>query len=116
MEIDGFAGVTRKTSTRWRRYKKSINFGTIQRSDDHCRAYVRFYQALKDYYKRTNSQVPYVTLNVRTHVIIHGGAPYAYRSKINIPKGYDISEMTAKHELAHTVRHTLVSKIRPTFS
>ena len=109
MEIDGFAGVTRKKSTRWRRYKRYINFGTIQRSDDHCRAYVRFYQALKNYYERTKSRVPYKTLHVRTHVIIHGGTPYAFRSKVNIPKRYRLSKRTAMHELAHTVRHTLVS-------
>ena len=109
MEIDSSVGVTRKTKTHWRRYMTYINFGTIQRSDDHCRAYVRFYDALKDYYRRTNNKVPYKTLNVRTHVILHGGTPYAFCSKIHIPKGYHISEKTAKHELAHTVRHTLVS-------
>ena len=50
MEIDGFAGVTRKYSTPKKKYSPILNFGNIQISDDHCRAYVQFYQALGDYY------------------------------------------------------------------
>lgn len=107
MEIDGFAGVTRKYSTPKKKYAPSVNFGNIQISDDHCRAYVQFYKALKDYYIRTGSKVPYQTLHVRTHVLIHGGTPYAIRSRVNLPRGYTITFSTAKHELGHTVRHTL---------
>ena len=112
MEVDGFAGITRKYRTPKKKYAPSLSFGNIQVSDDHCRAYVQFYYALRDFYRRTGSKVPYKTLHVHTHVLIHGGTPYAIRSKVNLPKGYPITRSTARHELGHTVRHTLVS-IRP---
>ena len=111
MEVDGFAGVIRKYSTPKRKYSPNLNFGNIQISDDHCRAYVQFYQALRDYYMRTGSKVPYSTLNIHTHAI---GSPHAIRSRVNLPKGYQLSLMAAKHELAHTVRHTLVSTVKHT--
>ena len=109
MEVDGLLGVTRKYKTSTRSYAQIINFGNLVISDDHCRAYVRFRDALQDYYIRTGSPVPYSTLNVRTHVILHGGTPYALRSVIQLPRGYDVTPQTAQHELGHTIRHTLVS-------
>ena len=109
LEVEGFAGITRKYSTSKRRYASRINFGNIVISDEHCRAYVHFYNGLRDYYLRTRSRVPYGTLHVYTRFIVHGGTPYAIRSRVNIPPGYRLSLRTAQHEIAHTVRHTLVS-------
>ena len=57
MEVIGSAKVTRKFSTPKKHYAPSINFGNIQISDDHCRAYVLFYKVLKDYYERIGSKV-----------------------------------------------------------
>ena len=40
----------------------------------------------------------------------HGGTPYATTNVVRIPRGYSINNIdveTAKHELAHTVRHSL---------
>ena len=108
MEVDGLAGITRKYKTAKKTYAPSLTFGNIQISDDHCRAYVQFYYALRDFYRRTGFKVPYKTLHVHTRVLIHGGTPYAIRSKVNIPSGYSITRSTAMHELGHTVRHTLV--------
>lgn len=112
MEVDGLFGVTRKERTSKRRYSSYINFGDWIISNDHCRAYVQFYQAIKDYYTRTGSPLPYSTLNIRTRAIIHGGTAYAERSKVNIPQrtGNTLSLQTALHELGHTIRHTLVSQ------
>ncbi len=109
MEVNGLAGITRKYTTKRKKYKQNLNFGGIVIADDHCRAYVQFYAAMEDYYARTGMTVPYKTLDVRTQVLIHGGTPYAIRSRVNIPKGYFVSVATAIHELGHTVRHTLVS-------
>ncbi len=109
MEVNKLIGITRKYTTKRMKYKQNLNFGGIVIADDHCRAYVQFYAALKDYYTRTGTKVPYKTLVVRTQALIHGGTPYAIRSRVNIPKGYSVSVATAIHELGHTVRHTLVS-------
>ena len=109
MKVEGLAGITRKHNTNTRKYTKSLNFGNIIIADDHCQAYAAFYMALKDYYIQTGFKVPYKTLSVHTHVLIHGGTPYAIRSTVNIPKSYPLSAKTAMHELGHTIRHTLVS-------
>ena len=111
MKVDGLFEITRKESTSKRRYSRNINFGDWIISNDHCRAYVHFYEAIKDYYVRTGSSLPYSCLNVRTHAIIHGGTAYSELSKVNIPRstGERLSLTTAKHELGHTIRHTLVS-------
>ena len=109
MEVVGSARVTRKYSTPKNNYAPTIDFGDIQISDDHCRAYVLFLQAMKDYYERTGSKVPYNTLHIRTHGPIHGGTPWAIRSRVILPKGFEMNFERAKHELGHTVRQTLVS-------
>ena len=114
MEVVGSARVTRKFNTPVKKvpsnpYPLGISFGEIQISDDHCRAYVLFLQAMKDYYKRTGSKVPYSTLHIRTHGPIHGGTPWAIRSRVILPKGFEMNFERAKHELGHTVRQTLVS-------
>ena len=119
MAVVGSAKVTRKFNTPvvklpWtsKPHPLGISFGDIQISDDHCRAYVLFLQAMKDYYERTGSKVPYNTLHVRTHGPIHGGTPWAIRSRVILPKGFEMNFERAKHELGHTVRQTLVSTSR----
>ena len=108
LEIDGLFNVDRFYNTPRRPIKDNVDFGDIIISDDHCRAYVLFYNALSDYNTRTGISLPYSTLHVCTHAIIHGGTPYALLNKVMVPKNYPVSFETAKHELAHTVRHSLV--------
>ena len=102
-------GINRKDDTSTRGYSSHINFGDITFSGDHCRAYVMTYKAMKDYRFRTGKSLPYSRLRVVTRAPIHGGTPYATTDKIRIPSGYNFNLETAKHELAHTVRHSLVS-------
>ena len=65
---------------------------------------------MKNYSTRTGGKsLPYSRLKVVTEALIHGGTPYATTDKIRIPNGYSYNLQTAKHELAHTVRHSLVS-------
>ena len=109
MEVDGLVGVNRKERTSKRKFSKTINFGQIVFSSDHCRAYVRFLEAMRNFRQRTSTPLPYSRLHVRTKVIIHGGTPYSLLSTVQIPSGYKLSTATAIHELAHTVRHSLVS-------
>ena len=102
-------GINRKDRTSTRGYSSHINFGDIIFSGDHCRAYVMTYDAMKDYRFRTSKALPYSELKVVTRAPVHGGTPYATTNKIRIPSSYNFDFETAKHELAHTVRHTLVS-------
>lgn len=111
MEVDGLIGVNRKERTSKRKFSKTINFGQIVFSSDHCRAYVRFLEAMRNFRQRTGTPLPYSRLHVRTKVIIHGGTPYSLLDTVQIPSGATLSLTTAKHELAHTVRHTLVSLV-----
>ena len=67
------------------------------------------YKAMKDYRFCTGKSLPYSRLRVVTRAPIHGGTPYATTDKIRIPSGYNFNLESAKHELAHTVRHSLVS-------
>lgn len=81
-----------------------VNFGTINFNSDACKAYLRFYNAIRDFYTRVGYRLP-LNLKINTEVLVHGGTPYALYDDIKIPKGYHVSTETAIHELAHTVRH-----------
>ena len=88
----------------------SVNVGNVTFESDHCRAYVMTYMAMRDYAMRTGGKtLPYDELKVITKAPLHGGTPYATTNKIRIPSGYSYRFQTAQHELAHTVRHSLVS-------
>ena len=102
-------GINRREHTSGKSYSSSIDFGNITFSSDHCQAYVMAYQAMKDYVMRTGKALPYNRLKVVTRAPIHGGTPYSTTDKIRIPSGYNFNFEAAQHELAHTVRHTLVS-------
>ena len=104
-------GLNRKDSTSTRGIADYINFGNIIFNNDHCNAYVMTYRAMKDYRNRTSTPLPYNRLKVVTRAPIHGGTPYSTTDKIRIPSGYNYGLQAAKHELAHTVRHSLVSEI-----
>lgn len=82
----------------------NVSFGTLSFSNDACKAYLKFYDATRDFRTRVGYRVPF-SLNIRSEAIIHGGTPYALYDNIKLPKGYALSFTTAKHELAHTVRH-----------
>lgn len=87
-----------------------LNLGNITFGNDHCKAYVMTYMAMTDYSWKTDGKpLPYDKLKVVTNAPLHGGTPYATTDKIRIPSGYSYHFVTAKHELAHTVRHSLVS-------
>ena len=104
-------GVNRREHTSTKSYSSHIDFGNITFNSDHCRAYVMAYDAMQDYIMRTGKSLPYDRLKVVTRAPIHGGTPYSTTDKIRIPSGYSFDLKTAKHELAHTVRHSLVSTI-----
>ena len=111
MEVQNeLLGINRRDATSTKSYSSSINFGDIYFSNDHCRAYVMTYLAMKDYRTRSGKSLPYTRLKIVTRAPIHGGTPYSTTDKIRIPSGYNYDFGTAKHELAHTVRHSLVSK------
>lgn len=82
----------------------NVDFGTIYFNTEACLTYLRFYDATKDFYSRVGYRVPF-SLTIRTEYLVHGGTPYAFYKTIHLPKNTDISLSTAKHELAHTVRH-----------
>ena len=104
-----FLGINRYDRTVTKSYSNFINFGNIYFSNDHCRAYVMTYRAMKNYLTLSGKSLPYSRLKVITRTPVHGGTPYSTTNTIRIPSGYDYDLETAKHELAHTVRHTLVS-------
>lgn len=81
-----------------------VDFGTINFRSEACLTYLRFYDATLDFYHRVGYRVPF-ELTVRTEYIVHGGTPYAYYKTIHLPKSSNVALSTAKHELAHTVRH-----------
>ena len=109
MEVNGLLKTVRSYRTPKRSYQSYINFDDIVISDDHCRAYVLFYEAMADYYNRTGSALPIKPMHVRTHAIIQVGHPYAETKTVNIPKGFPLNMTTAMLTLAHLVRHSLVS-------
>ena len=109
MKVQSGFGRQRLDRTSTRRYARFLNFGNIYVRGDHCRAYVMTYFAMVNYRRLSGKSLPYSRLKIVTRPLIHGGTPYATTNKIRIPSGYRYTYTTAKHELAHTVRHTLVS-------
>ena len=101
---------TRCTRTRTRSYQRHIDFGDVVcTSSEHCRAYLLFYDELKEYNSRTGGMpLPYNCLYVKTHTWLHGGTAWAERHTVRIPRREVLNMETARHEFAHTIRHTLV--------
>jgi len=109
MEVEHLVfGKNRGGATKDRRYNRHINFGTINFNSIHCRSYVYFYHAMKNFRQRAFVNIPGGTLHIRTGVLLHGGSAYAMTNIIRIPNSYSSSRITtrlARHELAHIVRH-----------
>ncbi|CAN8076826.1 unnamed protein product [Agarophyton chilense] len=82
----------------------NVDFGTLYFNTEMCRLYQRFYDATHDFYNRVGYRVPF-KVKIVAQAIFHGGSPYALYDTIRIPKGDVVSATTAKHELAHAVRH-----------
>jgi hypothetical protein len=102
--------IARRGKSSKKSYKSYINFGTINFESLHCSSYVQFYKALRHYKEVAKSPLPYSTLYIRTNAIIHGGTAYATTDTIRIPgKKSSITYRTAKHEFAHTIRHSFDS-------
>ena len=100
--------IVRRDKTSQMSYRSYINFGTINFSNLHCSAYVEFYKALRHYKLAAKSPLPYNTLYIRTNALIHAGTPYATTNVVRIPRKYEkyFTYATAKHEFAHTIRHS----------
>jgi len=84
------------------------SFGRIDFRSKLCRWYLKFYDAVLDFYVRVKRPIPFnlrITAGSRQMVPFSKQAPYARHRAIKIPKGASPSLDTAKHELAHTVRH-----------
>ena len=114
MEVEKIFKINRADSTSARRYSRYINFGRINFNSVHCKSYIKFYNALKDFRNRAGINLPVSTLHIRTGAIIHGGTAYALVSTIKIPKSYRLSQITdqlAKHEIAHIARHSMDGKL-----
>ena len=105
---------TRCTKTRKRSYERHINFGDIvciSWASQHCAAYVMFYEALKEYRERTGGKpLPYNHLTVHANVyhLSNNITTFAQRHTVIIPWYSNLKMETARHELAHTIRQTLV--------
>lgn len=82
----------------------SVSFGTLAFNTEACRTYLSFYDAMNDFYSRVRYRVPF-DLKISTEVLLHGGTAYALYDHIKLPGGTNVGLSTAKHELAHTVRH-----------
>ena len=106
MQVVGIFKSLRHEEDNERSYNSVIDFGTINFTSVHCKAYVQFYKALKYYKEVAESPLPYLTLYVQTDTLLHAGRPYATTDTIRIPGDYPITNKTAQHQFAHTIRHS----------
>lgn len=104
-----------------------VDFGTITVANDACVNYVYFLDAIDAYKSGTGKSLPYSTLDVTIDLLgrfntILGKipdipklpeipdsiirVPFAPYDRVMIPAGYKMGRNTAKHEFAHTLRHT----------
>ena len=95
-------------------YASNVHFGDINISDEHCRALMRFLDAIKDFNTRAQYPFPISILHVSTNAILASWANTAYATidRIRIGRGVSITPQTAKHELAHIFRHNYDGNIR----
>lgn len=98
-------------STLSKTYARYVYFGRIHIADEHCLAYMRFYETLKDFHERTSpgTGLPYDCLDLITNSVLSNrlvNNAFALIDTIRIPGGYRLSIEAAKHEFAHTVRHS----------
>ena len=97
----------RREKSRTRSYISYVNFGILNFANIHCRAYLQFYSVLRHYKLVARSPLPYSTLYIQTKALLNGGTPYASTNVVRIPPKFThISYATAKHEFAHTIRHS----------
>ena len=107
IEKDTIFGENRKeeTEVKSNRFSSYIQFGQLDYDNEHCRAYYRFYTALKYYYALSGEKTPYRTLHVRTDA--SQGDISANTDVIRIPHSRDpISQEVADKYFAHTIRHS----------
>lgn len=108
VEHDNIFAVNRKeeTGVRSNRFSSFINFGNLDYNNEHCRAYFRFYEALKEYYNLTGEIPAYGgKLHVRTGA--KDEPPLANTDVIYVPHSWDpISKARADQLFAYTVRNS----------
>ena len=110
MDVVNAVKIKRTDSTSARKYARNINFGNINFNNIHCKSYIKFYNALKDFRNRAGINLPTKTLHIQTGAVLHGGAAYALINTIKIPNSYSLWQITdqlAKHEVAHIARHSM---------
>jgi len=103
----GFWQIDCKDQTSIISYSSYMNFGTINFSNEQCRTYKRIYNAFEDFYNRAYVPVPvYVDIIINSAMadMFCGSNACTMTETIRITSDYEISDTTAKHELAHVIR------------
>lgn len=110
----------------------SVSFGTIHDDNHECMNYMHFVNAVDQYTSTstgTGKSLPFSELKVSVNVpklafgaigaaldkVPDGGfnrVPFAPYQQIMVPDNYTMTEAKAKHEFAHTVRHTLDGSLK----
>ena len=107
MEVENeLLGINRREKTKTKTANAYLDFGDLIYDNHHCRSYIQTLRAMRNFHQRTTQSLPYNCLKVITSEI---GIPFATVNKIRIPSYFNYTFSTAKHELAHTVRQSLVS-------
>ncbi|CAH1794827.1 unnamed protein product [Owenia fusiformis] len=101
-----------ETSEITNNFSGKSDIGTINVNNEHCRVYQLFREAILDYTLRSeNDNLPYDYLTVHTDALLSlvSGTrkPWSNIDTIRVPGGYPLNATTARHELAHTLRHAM---------
>ena len=92
-----------------------VDFGTINVSSIHCRAYLRFYEALQLFNTRAPTlALPYKILFVKTEAPnLDSDGPIATTNTVRFPRMFqNITAEIANHEFAHTFRQSYDGDVR----
>ena len=103
MEVEALHGKRYYTSTS---KDLKIEFD-IKMKNKFCRAYTRLYHdGLKYYYNIVGNTPPYSKLYVQPNSVIHGGVFHSSVYILRLSKRKDYVQSSARHEFAHTIRHS----------
>ncbi|KAI0557610.1 hypothetical protein FGB62_284g00 [Gracilaria domingensis] len=85
-------------------FQTNVKLDNVEMESNHrCKAYLAFYDAVKDYKKRVGDQLP---TRIEVHVDERfEGAPFTDYISVISNKGERWDKEKAQHELAHVIRH-----------
>ena len=106
IQIEDQIGTVRRENGPVKPFDYDIDFGAIDFNSQHCWAYRQYFVAIEDYKSRTNSELPYDVLHIRTGSRLP--TLYSTLDTIRVPTSAGFfNNSVALNSFAQTIRNVL---------